>query len=62
MNPNTGYESSEVHCVNKISSRSRKTVLIAGGGPAGMTAAIRAQEFGFKVKLFEKNERLGGML
>ena len=62
VNPNTGYESSEVHYVNKISSRSRKTVLIAGGGPAGMTAAIRAQEFGFKVKLFEKNERLGGLL
>lgn len=62
VNPHTGYESSEVHFVNKVSTRKSLTVLIAGAGPAGITAALRAKELGFKVKLFEKDEILGGLL
>ena len=40
----------------------KKTVAIIGGGPAGMEAAIVAAERGHKVTIFEKNDRLGGMI
>jgi len=40
----------------------RKKVLIAGGGPAGMQAAITASQRGHEVLLCEKNEALGGIL
>ncbi len=35
-------------------------VAIIGSGPAGYTAAIRAGQFGLKVALIEKNDKLGG--
>ena len=35
-------------------------VAILGGGPAGYTAAIRAGQYGLKVALIEKSEKLGG--
>jgi dihydrolipoamide dehydrogenase len=35
-------------------------VAIIGGGPAGYTAAIRAGQYGLKVALIEKAEKLGG--
>ncbi len=35
-------------------------VAIIGGGPAGYTAAIRAGQFGLKVALIEKTDKLGG--
>jgi dihydrolipoamide dehydrogenase len=35
-------------------------VAIIGGGPAGYTAAIRAAQYGLKVALIEKAEKLGG--
>ncbi len=41
---------------------SSKTVLVVGGGPAGMQAAITAAERGHKVILAEKESRLGGLL
>lgn len=34
-------------------------VIVIGGGPAGMMAAGRASEFGARVLLLEKNQRLG---
>jgi 2,4-dienoyl-CoA reductase (NADPH2) len=37
-------------------------VIVVGGGPAGMTAAITAAEFGHNVILFEKDPELGGLL
>ena len=40
----------------------RKKILIAGGGPAGMQAAITASELGHSVILYEKERRLGGLL
>ncbi len=42
-------------------SRSKK-VLIAGGGPGGMQAALTASSYGHKVILCEKSVRLGGAL
>jgi len=35
-------------------------VAIIGGGPAGYTAAFRAAEYGLKVALIEKSDKLGG--
>lgn len=37
-------------------------IVVIGGGPAGMMAAIRAAENGAEVTLFEKNNRLGRKL
>ncbi len=37
-------------------------VLVAGGGPAGMTAAIRAARAGHDVRLLERHPELGGQL
>lgn len=41
--------------------RKRKKVLVVGGGPAGMQAAIVAAQRGHEVTLYERN-RLGGQL
>lgn len=40
----------------------KKKILIAGGGPAGMEAAIVASQRGHEVTLVEKTDRLGGNL
>ena len=40
----------------------KKRVLIAGGGPAGMEAAVQASRRGHEVILCEKSDRLGGLL
>ena len=42
--------------------RSKKNVLIAGGGIAGMQAALTAADRGHNVILCEKSDRLGGVL
>ena len=39
-----------------------KNVMVIGGGPAGMNAALAASERGHKVTLYEKTEKLGGQL
>lgn len=39
-----------------------KTVAVVGGGPSGLTAAYYLSLMGHKVTVFEKRERLGGML
>jgi len=40
----------------------RPTVLIVGGGPAGMQAAQVAAQRGFRVKLYERQHELGGQI
>lgn len=39
-----------------------KQVIVIGGGPAGMFAALAAAESGHSVTLYEKNEKLGKKL
>ena len=39
-----------------------KNVIVIGGGPAGMFAALSAAENGHAVTLLEKNEKLGKKL
>ena len=59
INPSSGKERevSDAHPVQKSCS-----VLIAGGGIAGMEAAISAAERGHRVTLCEKTDRLGGVI
>ena len=37
-------------------------VIVIGGGPAGLAAALAANENGARVLVVEREERLGGML
>jgi 2,4-dienoyl-CoA reductase-like NADH-dependent reductase (Old Yellow Enzyme family)/thioredoxin reductase len=43
-------------------AKRKKRVVVVGGGPAGLLAAITACERGHEVSLFEKNPFLGGAL
>lgn len=56
LNPLTGRESE----LEVTTAPERKTVFVAGGGIAGMEAAIVAARRGHNVTLFERSERLGG--
>ncbi len=59
VNPVIGSE----YETNNIKSAVRpKNVLIAGGGPGGMQAAVTAAELGHNVILCEKSGKLGGAL
>lgn len=43
-------------------AKEKLDVLVAGGGPGGMMAAITAAQRGFKAELWEKSDQLGGAL
>ena len=58
VNPYIGRETEYFH---PIPTREKKHILIVGGGPAGMQAAITACERGHKVTLVEQSDRLGGL-
>ena len=59
VNPVIGRETTEMYRIPAVSS---KKVLIAGGGPAGMAAAVFAARRGHKVILCERDDKLGGAL
>ena len=42
--------------------RSGRTVAVVGSGPAGLAAAAELNQFGHQVTLFERNDRIGGLL
>ena len=48
-------------CVPPMAAKAKKVVVV-GGGPAGMEAALVASSRGHTVTLFEKEDRLGGNL
>ena len=43
-------------------AKEKKRVLVLGAGPGGMKAAASAAERGFDVALWEKNQRMGGIM
>ncbi len=57
-NPKAGFEAEKA--IEKSSDA--KKVMIIGGGAAGMSAALAANEKGHKVTLYEKSKKLGGQL
>lgn len=58
-NPEAGHEAEEKKHRRVISA---KKILIAGAGPAGLEAAKKSAERGFKTILCTKDDKLGGML
>jgi 2,4-dienoyl-CoA reductase-like NADH-dependent reductase (Old Yellow Enzyme family) len=62
VNPLLGYETSFSASTRQYGSRASRMVLVAGGGPAGITAAVRAADLGLSVRLYEQQKQLGGLL
>lgn len=60
VNPRTGHEF-RLDATEKPADR-KKTVLVVGGGPGGMQAAVTAADRGHRVILAEKTDSLGGLL
>ncbi|SHH86384.1 2,4-dienoyl-CoA reductase [Sporobacter termitidis DSM 10068] len=62
VNPYIGREARIGFADTMAPANFRKKVLVAGGGPAGMQAAITAARRGHEVMLCEKERALGGLL
>jgi len=60
INPKMGWCEEEKYL--KAEPKSRKKILVVGGGVGGMTAALTAAEKGHEVILCEKTGELGGVL
>lgn len=58
VNPETGREAR----MKITPAKQSKKILVVGGGPAGMSAAIDAKRMGHSVELWEKTTTLGGLL
>jgi 2,4-dienoyl-CoA reductase (NADPH2) len=60
-NPRTGRESVSLPAPAPSGRRPRRVVVV-GGGPAGLQAAVTAAERGHRVVLYERANRLGGQI
>jgi 2,4-dienoyl-CoA reductase (NADPH2) len=58
LNPRTGREQE----LQVKKAETRKKIMVAGGGPAGMEFALTAAQRGHEVILYEKQDRLGGQV
>ena len=59
-NPSTGHEAALPHAIEPAATKRR--MLVAGGGPAGLEAARVCAERGHDVQLREASDRLGGQV
>ena len=59
QNPRTGRE---IEFDGNAAADLAATIVVVGGGPAGMKAAITAAQRGHRVHLFEKSPQLGGQV
>jgi NADPH-dependent 2,4-dienoyl-CoA reductase/sulfur reductase-like enzyme len=59
VNPHLGTEVKEIW---PVPARTSRSVLVIGGGPAGMEVAALAAERGHRVEIWEKSDHLGGQL
>lgn len=55
-------ENNYEHKINKVDKSPYKKVAIIGSGPAGISCAIELAKSGIKSVIFEKDEKLGGIL
>jgi 2,4-dienoyl-CoA reductase (NADPH2) len=60
VNPRLGHEIEPEYSITPAAVK--KKVMVAGGGPAGLEAAIAASQRGHDVTIFDAAERLGGAL
>lgn len=62
VNPEVGFEDEWERWRSVTPRPSPRKILVVGGGPAGMHAAIAARSRGHTVELIERSERLGGQI
>jgi 2,4-dienoyl-CoA reductase-like NADH-dependent reductase (Old Yellow Enzyme family)/thioredoxin reductase len=56
VNPEIGHEGEPIAPAPAVGDR----LVVVGGGPAGMQAALSAQRAGYRVTLLERSDKLGG--
>jgi len=56
-----GFEEGWIR-VRSVSSRTGKKVAVVGSGPAGLAAADELNQMGHLVTVYERNDRIGGLL